>query len=505
MDERNDGQQERTQPTEPVSPWTELGTSGTVRPESSDEPFSPASSQAPWPAAAEQGNPPVSPSGDYAPGSYSPDGYVPESDPPGSYGAESYGPGAYGPGGYRPGGYRPGGYGPGGYPPGGYGPGGYGSDTYPPGGYGPGGYIPANSWSTVPGDPRRGRKVVAIVAVVLMLIGAGAGVGIAYLSRSNQSSAAGLAASPAGHSLTTAQIAAAVDPAVVDIDTNVGEGTGMIATSNGEIITNNHVIEDASSIKVSIDNGGTYTATVVGTDAAADVAVLQLEGVSGLPTVKFGNSSAVSIGSSVVAIGNAGGQGFPSTVTAGAVTALGRTIMASNDSGTTETLTGMIQMDALIEPGNSGGPLVDSSGDVIGMDTAAASADGATPIGFALPINRVLQIANDISHGKGGQGIVIGAVAFLGVEGQTVSLQQGSASETGVGLEYVDPGSPAYLAGIQEGDVIVAFDGHATPTLSQLATLIHRLRPGDRAHVTFDNLIGGTETVTVTLAAAPPV
>ena len=418
---------------------------------------------------------------------------------------ESGPPGGYGPGSYPPGGYGAQSYGPGAYGAAGYGPSGYGSDTYPPGGYGPSGYVPADSWSTGPGGPRRGRKVVAIVAVVLMLIGAGAGVGIAYLSRSNQSSAAGLAASPAGHSLTTAQIATAVDPAVVDIDTNVGEGTGMIATSNGEIVTNNHVIEGASSIKVLIDNGGTYTATAVGTDAAADVAVLQLEGVSSLPTVKFGNSSAVSIGSSVVAIGNAGGQGFPSTVTAGAVTALGRTIMASNDSGVTETLTGMIQMDALIEPGNSGGPLVDSSGDVIGMDTAAASADGATPIGFALPINRVLQIANDIYHDKGGQGIVIGAVAFLGVEGQTVSLQQGSASETGVGLEYVDPGSPAYLAGIQEGDVIVAFDGHATPTLSELATLIHKMRPGDRAHVTFDNLIGGTQTVTVTLVAAPPV
>jgi len=429
-----------------------------------------------------------------------PGGYGPGSYPPGGYGAQSYGPGAYGAAGYGPSGY-----GSDTYPPAGYGPSGYGSDTYPPGGYGPSGYVPADSWSTGPGGPRRGRKVVAIVAVVLMLIGAGAGVGIAYLSRSNQSSAAGLAASPAGHSLTTAQIATAVDPAVVDIDTNVGEGTGMIATSNGEIVTNNHVIEGASSIKVLIDNGGTYTATAVGTDAAADVAVLQLEGVSSLPTVKFGNSSAVSIGSSVVAIGNAGGQGFPSTVTAGAVTALGRTIMASNDSGVTETLTGMIQMDALIEPGNSGGPLVDSSGDVIGMDTAAASADGATPIGFALPINRVLQIANDIYHDKGGQGIVIGAVAFLGVEGQTVSLQQGSASETGVGLEYVDPGSPAYLAGIQEGDVIVAFDGHATPTLSELATLIHKMRPGDRAHVTFDNLIGGTQTVTVTLVAAPPV
>jgi S1-C subfamily serine protease len=312
-----------------------------------------------------------------------------------------------------------------------------------------------------------------------------------------------LATSPAGGSLTTSQIAAAVDPAVVDIVTNLGEGTGIIATSNGEIITNNHVIEGASSIKVSVENRGSYSATVVGTDAVADVAVLQLAGLTGLPTVKFANSNHLSVGSSVVAIGNAGGQGFPSTVTAGAVTALGRTIQASDSTGATEKLTGMIQMDALIEPGNSGGPLVDSSGEVVGMDTAAASADGATPIGFALPINRVLQIASDIEHGKAGKGIVVGVVAFLGIEGQTVSLQ-GAASSTGVGLEYVDPQSPAATAGIEEGDVIVAFDGHTTASLNELATLIHHLRPGDRATVSFDNLIGGTETVTVTLGTAPP-
>jgi S1-C subfamily serine protease len=218
--------------------------------------------------------------------------------------------------------------------------------------------------------------------------------------------------------------------------------------------------------------------------------------------VKFGNSSTVAIGSSVVAIGNAGGQGFPSAVTAGAVTALHRTIMASNDTGSTESLTNMIQMDALIEPGNSGGPLVDSAGRVIGMDTAAASADGATPIGFALPINRVLQIANDITRGRAGNGIVIGSGALLGIVGQAVAL--GSGSTTGVSLELVDPGSPAALAGLQEGDVIIAFDGHSTPTLSALASLIHKLRPGDRASVTFDDLTGSTETVMVTLAAAPP-
>jgi S1-C subfamily serine protease len=162
----------------------------------------------------------------------------------------------------------------------------------------------------------------------------------------------------------------------------------------------------------------------------------------------------------------------------------------------------MIQMDALIEPGNSGGPLLNSSGRVIGMDTAAASADGATPIGFALPINTVLQIANDIMHGNAGHGIVIGSTALLGIEGEAVSV--GSGSATGVGLEDVGAGSPAALAGMQEGDVITAFDGHPTSSLAALASLIHKLRPGDRATVTFDNLTGGAQTVTVILAAAAP-
>ncbi len=431
MDQWNDEQPERAQPT------------GALSPEPSGAPVNPEVSQAPWTGAADQGLPP-----DNMPGSH-------------------------------------------------------GSGGYPPGGYPPGGYGPTGNQPTGPERPRRSRKVAALVAAALVLVGAGAGAGIAYVSRQNQGSAAGLVTSPAGHSLTTAQIAAAVDPAVVDINTNLGEGTGMIATSNGEIITNNHVVAGATSIKVMVDNRGTYNATVVGTDATADVAVLQLSGVSGLPTVKFANSSAVGIGNPVVAIGNAGGQGFPSTVTVGAVTARDRTIRASDQNGVSESLTGLIQVDALIEPGNSGGPLVDTSGDVIGMDTAAASVDGATPLGFALPVNRVLQIANDIEQGKGGPGIVIGVVAFLGVAGETVSLQ-GAGPATGAGLQYVEPGGPADQAGLQEGDVIVAFDGHATATMDELATIIHKLHPGDRVKVTFENPSGGTQTATVTLATAPP-
>ncbi len=177
--------------------------------------------------------------------------------------------------------------------------------------------------------------------------------------------------------------------------------------------------------------------------------------------------------------------------------------MASDHNGATSRWPGMIQMDALIEPGNSGGPLVDSSGQVIGMDTAAASADGATPIGFALPINQGAEGSPTTSmHGKAGGGIVIGVQGPPRHRGP--GRLHGHGTTTGVGLEYVDPASPAALAGMQEGDVIVAFNGHSTPTFAALATLIHKLHPGDRAQVTFDNLTGGSQTVTVTLAAAPP-
>ena len=346
MDERNDEQEE--QPTAPLPPWTEPEATSPMAPppEPVSTPGDGGVTQAHWapatdeePAGTAGGREPEGGASGVQPEGAVP-GYGPEVHPP-----FGYGPGAYG--GYQPPGYGPVGYGQAAFGPGSYGPGGYAPDTgaagaYPPGPYAfgayPPSYGPTADQPAGPGRPKRGRKAVAIVAAALVLLGAAGGVGIAYVSRTGQGTTAGLATSPAGHTLTTAQIAAAVDPAVVDINTNLGEGTGMIATSNGEIITNNHVVEGASTINVVIENRGTYKATVVGTDAAADVAVLQLSGVKGLPTVRFGNSSTLKIGSSVVAIGNAGGQGFPSTVTAGAVTALGRTITASDQNGVSESL-----------------------------------------------------------------------------------------------------------------------------------------------------------------------
>jgi len=363
---------------------------------------------------------------------------------------------------------------------------------------------------------RRVLKVAAVVAVAAASAGAGLGVATAQSQRATitGSGVTALAATrPASTApLTTSQVAAVVDPAVVDVNTVVelpsgsgtAAGTGMIVTSNGEILTNNHVVESATSIRVTVAGRGSYVAHVVGVDPTADVAVLKIDGVSGLPTVKFADSSSVTVGQAVVAIGNALGLGGTPTVTSGTITALGRAITASDATGATEHLTGMVQTDATIEPGNSGGPLVTTAGLVIGMNTAAASTSSTgqgSSVGFALPIDRVLSVANAIEAGKAGNGVVLGVPAFLGVVGQTVTLATGSGS-SGVGVAYVEPGTPAFSAGLVAGDVIVAIDGKSTLTATALGTLIREYRPGSRVTVTYENP-AGKSSVTAVLEAGP--
>jgi S1-C subfamily serine protease len=178
----------------------------------------------------------------------------------------------------------------------------------------------------------------------------------------------------------------------------------MIITSSGEVVTNNHVIDGATSISVTLNGGSkSYTAKVIGADPADDVALLQIQDVSGLPTVTFGNSSTMAVGDSVVAIGNALALGSSPTVTTGIISAENRTITAEDDSGNTETLHGLFQTDAAINPGNSGGPLVDSAGQVIGMNTAGAadSSDGTSSqdIGFSIPSNEIVSLLSSLEHG----------------------------------------------------------------------------------------------------------
>jgi S1-C subfamily serine protease len=247
---------------------------------------------------------------------------------------------------------------------------------------------------------------------------------------------AGLAATDAmaATTLTTPQIAAKVDPGVVNIVTTLGyqsgkaAGTGMVLTSTGEVLTNNHVINGATSIKATdVGNGRTYTAKVVGYDKTHDVAVLQLQNASGLQTVTL-SSDSPQAGEKVVALGNALGKGGTPSVVTGRINGLGQSITASDEGAAdAERLTGMIGHNAPIQPGDSGGPLVNTDGEVIGMNTAASdsSASGSpSPSGqartatqaFAIPITRASSIADQIEAGTPSSTVHIGATAFLGVE-----------------------------------------------------------------------------------------
>ena len=232
----------------------------------------------------------------------------------------------------------------------------------------------------VPEPPRRRRSRHALgltaTAVVALAVGAGAGVAL-----SQGGTPSGNATATSKSALSTSQIASRVDPGLVDVKSTLGYqdatalGTGIVLTSSGEVLTNNHVINGATSVSVTdVGNGKTYNATVVGYDESGDVAVLQLSGASGLTTAALGNSSSVAVGNNVVALGNAGGVGGTPSVAAGTVTALNQSITASDESsGASEQLTGLIETNADIQAGDSGGSLVNSYGQVIGMDTAAST------------------------------------------------------------------------------------------------------------------------------------
>jgi S1-C subfamily serine protease len=327
--------------------------------------------------------------------------------------------------------------------------------------------------------------------------------------------------------INVAAVAAAADPAVVDVNTVVdalegggsGAGTGMVVSPGGLVVTNNHVVQGADTVTVVVSGHGSHPASVIGADPSADIAVLKVSGLSALPTVKFGDSSAVTVGLPVVAIGNALGLGGSPTVTQGIISATGRTITASDETGSnSETLHGLLQTDAPIAPGNSGGPLVDAATKVIGMDTAAASAGTAgASLGFAIPANTVLAIAGEIEAHKDLPGLVYGRQAFLGVEVVDSSEAGGVNFGFGPGLNpiastpngtpgvviaAVDPGTAAATAGLVSGDVITAVDGQATATTSALSKAIEAKKPGQVLTLKLATQ-AGTQTVKVRLGQGP--
>jgi S1-C subfamily serine protease len=458
----------------------------------------------------------------------------------------------------------------------GYSPYRYGNDAGSPGsgspgsgyggGYGPGGYRRRR---------RPGASVLTHLAVALLAAGAATGVTLSvnHPSASNTGTGAplpGAAAvpsptpSPSGNAAggSAQQVVNAVEPGLVIINTTqqynseAGAGTGMVINSDGLVLTNNHVIAEATKITATaVATGKTYPATVVGYDKTGDIALIQLEGASGLHTVPVGNSAAVKTRDAVVALGNAEGQGtiIPA---AGRVTAVNQTITASDQGGTasTETLHGMIQINARIVPGDSGGPLATASGQVIGMDTAgnSVSLTSQQAAGFAIPINTALAIARQIAAGHSSPVIAIGYPPFLGIltgtgtaaDPQVQAQQQEQSNGFGDGFggfggfngfgspapasacytsntsvtvpSAVAPassgtlidgticGSPAATAGITSGSVITSVGGQPAGSPDHLSGILARYRPGDTISLTWVNPAGQRTTSSIRLAAGPP-
>ncbi len=403
------------------------------------------------------------------------------------------------------------------------------------------GGTPPGGWWVPPGAARaeepprsNGRKIAVLVGVVALLAGGlGAGLDAAVNSSPGTRNPSGTvvtlpksnASGVVPKSTEVAQVASAIDPAVVDIDTTVASavgngaeaaaGTGMIISPSGLVLTNNHVVESATSLRVTIEgHSGSYKAKVLGVDPTQDVALIKIESApAGLPSVSFANSSKVAIGTSVVAIGNALGLGGKPSVSSGTITATNRTITAGDEltPSTPETLHGLFETDAPIESGDSGGPLVNLRRQVVGMDTAAASSDTTTgSLGFAIPIDEARQIASEIEHHQASSRVTLGLTAFLGVTEQSGFVPgsffgepSGTTTGAGVFISAVIAGSPAQAAGLQGGDSITAIDGTTTNTIQVLQNAIRSHKPGDQVTITFTNSSGASHTATVTLSGIP--
>ena len=313
---------------------------------------------------------------------------------------------------------------------------------------------------------------------------------------------------------TTASTALAADkPGVVDVkatlgyQSEVGVGTGILLTAAGEILTNNHVIRGATSVTVTdVDNGQIYPVTVVGYDVAHDVAVLKIKGSHPpLKRIALGSSHGVKIGDAVTAFGNAGGAGLDLTRGKGNVLGLGKSITAKNADGSVEPLSNMIVTNALTVAGESGGPLLNATGRVIGMNTASYGAyvlpsGNLGSVAFAIPITQALAIAHGIVAGGETATNHIGPTPFLGVDVLTAT---GANTGQGVPVNIVLPGSPAAKAGIQAGDRIVSVAGKTVSSLATLnAALIHKV-PKDRIPVAWLDRAGKKRSGDLVLGVGP--
>jgi putative serine protease PepD len=336
----------------------------------------------------------------------------------------------------------------------------------------------------------------AVIALVGASLGAIAGVRLASKHPSptaastpapTGSPAAGAPSTSATGPLDVKSILAKVEPAVVDIVARErrgsGEGTGVIISPDGYVLTNAHVVSGATKITVTTRaSSRALPATLVGADEGHDVALLHIAADGGVTPAELGRSADVKVGDDVVAIGNALGLRGDPTVTRGIVSGLNRTV---------EDLNGLIQTDAAINPGNSGGPLVNTSGQVIGINTVGAG-EGAQNIGFAIPIDVAKAIAERLQSGQGPA-----PVAFLGI-----NTTEPSDGKAGAAIIEVVPGGPAAQAGLAIGDRLVTFDGKPVEAADAIAGLVQAHQPGDTVEVVVDRR-GSNRTLKVRLGSRP--
>ena len=342
--------------------------------------------------------------------------------------------------------------------------------------------------SAPPGPGRRG--LVALVAAVGVAAGAVGGFVGATVAGDDTSSVVATGGGSAARAPSTIAsdgpldlqgIVAKVEPATVGITVGVGgrsgAGTGIVLTADGQVLTNAHVVDGARTIRVRFPNESqARSAELIGADEANDLALIQVNGVSGLPTVELGSSADLRVGDDVVAIGNALGLNGEPTVTRGIVSALDRAL---------DSLTGLIQTDAAINPGNSGGPLVNAAGQVVGINTAVAGRGSG--IGFAIPVDRARTVVEALRRGT------TAPVAFLGV-----TTRDATDGGQGAVVVSVEDGSPAAAAGLQAGDVITAVDGRSVAGAAELGGQVRDHEPGDRVEIGYRR--GDAErTATVTL------
>ncbi|MEP9382762.1 S1C family serine protease [Nocardioides cheoyonin] len=374
----------------------------------------------------------------------------------------------------------------------------------------------------MPAKPRkqRGLGLAAGVVAAALVVGGGAGIGGAALYTSQHDNSGDIASSSGATSSqvvdeaapkgSVEKVAARVLPSVVKIEvsgqTEAGSGSGIILSSDGEILTNNHVVEvagDNGTIKVDFNNGQSANASILGTDPLTDTAVIKAQGVSGLTPATIGKSSKLVVGQSVVAIGSP--FGLDSTVTSGIVSALNRPVNVGSDNQGNATVYPAVQTDAAINPGNSGGPLVDLNGNVVGINASirtSGSSDseesGSIGLGFAIPIDEVMPIVDQMIKGETPTHARLGiSVSTAGVSAQDQS-ESDITDGDGAKVEQVNQGSAAEDAGMSEGDVITKVGDQPITSSDSLVATIRAYRPGDKVTVTWTH-DGKTKSATITL------